>query len=128
VVGRLRRRMRDLYDPSELTPSATSVLSRLSKSGPMTASELAVAERVRPQSVAATLAVLDEHGLLERRRDPDDGRRQLITLSRAGGALVTDRRRAGEQWLARSLQDHFTEAERRTILEATALLDRLADA
>jgi len=120
--------MRDLYDPSELTPSATSVLSRLSKSGPMTASELAVAERVRPQSVAATLAVLDEHGLLERRRDPDDGRRQLITLSRAGGALVTDRRRAGEQWLARSLQDHFTEAERRTILEATALLDRLADA
>ena len=128
MVGRLRRRMRDLYDPSELTPSATSVLSRLSKSGPMTASELAVAERVRPQSVAATLAVLDEHGLLERRRDPDDGRRQLITLSRAGGALVTDRRRAGEQWLARSLQDHFTEAERRTILEATALLDRLADA
>lgn len=128
MVGRLRRRMRDLYDPSELTPSATSVLSRLSKSGPMTASELAAAERVRPQSVAATLAVLDEHGLLERRRDPDDGRRQLITLSRAGGALVTDRRRAGEEWLARSLQDHFTEAERRTILEATALLDRLADA
>jgi DNA-binding MarR family transcriptional regulator len=128
VVGRLRRRMRDLHDPSELTPSATSVLSRLSKSGPMTASELAAAERVRPQSVAATLAVLDGHGLLERARDPHDGRRQLITLSRAGRALVTDRRRAGEEWLARALQDHFTEAERRTILDAAALLDRLADA
>ncbi|NUR08524.1 MAG: MarR family transcriptional regulator [Nocardioidaceae bacterium] len=128
AVGRLRRRFRELHDPSELSPSATSVLSRLSKDGPATASELATAERVRPQSVAAVLATLDGQGLIERRRDPGDGRRQLVSLSPAGRELVTDRRRAGEEWLARALQDHFTEAERRTLLEATALLERLSGA
>ncbi|NUS52228.1 MAG: MarR family transcriptional regulator, partial [Nocardioidaceae bacterium] len=52
----------------------------------------------------------------------------LVSLSPAGRELVTDRRRAGEEWLARALQDHFTEAERRTLLEATALLERLSGA
>src|SRR5262245_5889438 len=128
AVGRMRRRFRELHDPSELSASATSVLSRLSKDGPARAGAMAGARRVRPQSVAAVLAVLDDQGLIERRRDPGDGRRQLVSLSPAGRELVTDRRRAGEEWLARALQDHFTEAERRTLLEATALLERLSGA
>ncbi|MGW5699426.1 MarR family transcriptional regulator, partial [Streptomyces asiaticus] len=64
VVGRLRRRIKETYDLEELTPSQTSALSRLSKEGPASASALAAAERVRPQSMAATLAVLDERGLI----------------------------------------------------------------
>jgi hypothetical protein len=38
---------------------------------------------------------------------------------------VQGTRRAREEWLARSLQDRYTEPERRTILEALTLLDRL---
>jgi DNA-binding transcriptional LysR family regulator len=41
VVSRLRRRFREVADVGDLPPSQTSVLSRLSKSGPATASELA---------------------------------------------------------------------------------------
>nr|WP_064455782.1 MarR family transcriptional regulator [Streptomyces sp. NBRC 109436] len=128
VIGRLRRRFKETYDNEQLTPSQTSVLSRLSKEGPASASALAAAERVRPQSMAATLSVLDERGLIRRRPDPDDGRRQLVSLSESGGAFLADKRRAGEEWLARSLETGYTEAERQTILEALALLDRLTRA
>ncbi|WP_413810216.1 MarR family winged helix-turn-helix transcriptional regulator [Streptomyces sp. OE57] len=128
VVGRLRRRFKEAYDNEQLTPSQTSVLSRLSKEGPASASALAAAERVRPQSMAATLAALDERGLIQRRPDPGDGRRQLVSVSDAGGAFLDDKRRAGEEWLARALESGYTEAERETILEALALLDRLSRA
>ncbi|MFI1329402.1 MarR family winged helix-turn-helix transcriptional regulator [Streptomyces sp. NPDC020845] len=128
VVGRLRRRLKETYDNEELTPTQTAVLSRLSKDGPASTSDLAAAERVRPQSMAATLGVLDERGLIRRRPDPDDGRRQLISLSESGTAYVDDKRRAGEEWLARSLESGYTEEERQTIIEALALLDRLSGA
>ena len=36
-----------------------------------------------------------------------------------------DKRRAGEEWLARSLQDRFTEQERQQLIEALGLLGRL---
>ena len=69
ALSRLRRRLVDLADTRELTPSQLSVLSRLGKEGPASASDLAAAERIRPQSVAATLAVLEERGLVVRRQD-----------------------------------------------------------
>lgn len=128
VIGRLRRRFRETYDNEGLTPSQTSVLSRLSKEGPASTSALAAAERVRPQSMAATLAVLEERGLIQRRPDPHDGRRQLVSTSDTGGAYLDDKRRAGEEWLAQALETGYTEAERETILEALALLDRLSRA
>ncbi len=126
VLSRLRRRLRESYDPEGLTPSQTSALSRLDKYGPASTSGLAAAERVRHQSMAATLAVLEERGLVERRADPADGRRQLLSVSDAGRAFLTDKRRAGEEWLARSLQTRYSEEERRLLLSALGLLDRLA--
>lgn len=127
VFSRLRRRLRDVTDLGDLTPSQTSVLSRLSKGGPVSASDLAAAERVRPQSMAAILAGIDQHGLIRRTPDPHDGRRQLITLTDAGREVVAGSRRAREEWISRALTEDFTEAERQTILAALALLDRLAD-
>jgi DNA-binding MarR family transcriptional regulator len=125
VVSRVRRRLKEVYDAGDLTPSQTSVLSRLDKDGAASASDLAAAERVRPQSMAATLAALDEHGLIQRRADPGDGRRQLISLSDAGREFIDDSRQAREEWLTRAFQDRYTEAERRLLVEALALLDRL---
>ncbi|WP_127501646.1 MarR family winged helix-turn-helix transcriptional regulator [Actinoplanes solisilvae] len=127
VFSRLRRRLREVAEFGDLTPSQTSVLSRLDKVGPATMSDLAAAEQVRPQSMAATLAAIAEHGLITRRPDPADGRRQLIELSEAGRETIAVTRRSREGWLARVLTDDCTEAERRTVIEAMAVLDRLAD-
>jgi DNA-binding MarR family transcriptional regulator len=128
VFSRLRRRLREEYDIQELTPSQTSALSRLDREGAVSTSALAAAERVRPQSMAATVAVLEERGLVGRRPDPDDGRKQLVSVSADGRAYLADRRRAGEEWMARALRDRFTEQELRTVLAALPLLERLADA
>ncbi|MHA6757624.1 MarR family winged helix-turn-helix transcriptional regulator [Streptacidiphilus sp. PAMC 29251] len=125
VYSRLRRRMRETYDPGDLTPSQTSVLSRLDKDGEASVSDLAAAERVRHQSVATTVGILVERGLVARRPDPEDGRRQLVFVTDSGHAFLEDRRRATEGWLTRALEDQCTEEERGTILAATALLERI---
>ncbi|MEU6132338.1 MarR family transcriptional regulator [Saccharopolyspora sp. NPDC047091] len=127
VVGRLRRRLRELAVGDDLTPSQTSVLTRLGKEGDSSASVLAVAEGVRPQSMASTLAALDQHGLIERRPDPSDGRRQLITLSEAGRSRAEGDRQARREWLTAALQERCTEQERHVIIEAMALLERVAE-
>jgi DNA-binding MarR family transcriptional regulator len=125
VIGRLRRRLRELSTVDDLTPSQTSVLSRITQDGPSTASTLAVLERVRPQSIAAVIAALEGRGLVERHPDPDDGRRQLVFPTKAATEWVGADRRAREEWLAEALTTRFTAEERRTLIAALGLLDRL---
>ncbi|NKQ56252.1 MarR family transcriptional regulator [Amycolatopsis sp. K13G38] len=125
LVSKLRRKFRELKTGGGLTPSQTSALIRLGKEGPFSASELAGIEGMRPQSMAAILAVLGEHGLIERSPDPEDGRRQVITLTGAGRERFEGDRQARREWLARAMQERYSDAERATITEALALLERL---
>ncbi|MEV8539748.1 MarR family transcriptional regulator [Streptomyces sp. NPDC051572] len=127
VFSRLRRRIREVATDEDLTPSQESALTLVGKNGAATASALASAEGVRPQSMAATLAALDQHGLIRRSPDPEDGRRQLVTLTEAGRARIEDNRQVREEWLARAFEDRYTETERRTILDALTLLERLSE-
>ena len=125
LVGRLRRRIKEAADTLELTPSQWTVVNRLDRDGPATASELATAERVRPQSMAATITALDERGWLVRTPDPTDGRKQVLSLSDTARANVSDVRQVRDEWLSRALQDNFTAPERATIADALTLLGRL---
>jgi DNA-binding MarR family transcriptional regulator len=125
AVSRLRRRLMEVTDSDDLTPSQASALRRIGGGVTVTASALAAAERVRPQSMAVTLSALEELGLISRTPDPADGRRQIIEVTGAGQERVEGPRYAGAEWLAARVQEEFSEDEQQTILQAIALLERL---
>lgn len=124
-VGRLRRRLQDASAIGELTSPQASALARLVINEPSSTSALAGAERVRPQSMAATMGALEQQGLVRREDDPADGRRQLIFLTPAGRAYAQGARASREEWLTRALTERLTEAELAVVGEAMVLLDRI---
>uniref|UniRef100_A0AAU3H743 MarR family transcriptional regulator n=1 Tax=Streptomyces sp. NBC_01401 TaxID=2903854 RepID=A0AAU3H743_9ACTN len=125
LVGRLRRRLRELRSAEDIAPGLLSVMLRLEREGPTTASDLAAAEKIRTQSMATKLSALDEQGLIERRPHPTDGRRRVIDLTETGRQRVEGDRSARREWLAEALQDRYSDEERTRLREAFALLDRL---
>jgi DNA-binding MarR family transcriptional regulator len=125
VLGQLIRRLR--AERVGLPLQHVRVLGLIERGGPAGISALAAAERVRPQSMAATVTALEAAGLVTRRPDPGDGRRALIELTPPGrDALLADRRRR-EDWLADAIERDLSAGERRSLADAVELLGRLAD-
>ena len=124
VLGKLVRRLRAEYS---FPVAQASVLSRLDREGAQTASVLAAAERVRPQSMAQTVGDLEADGLVARRPDPADRRRALVELTPEGlGTLHADRRQR-EGWLAEAIAEDLSSEEQAVLERAVALLRRLAE-
>jgi DNA-binding MarR family transcriptional regulator len=126
AIGRLLRRLREVSTGEELTTGQASVLARLGKGEASTASALAEIEGVRPQSMATTIAALENLGLVVRSPDPGDGRRQLVSLTEAGLEAERGNRDARNEWLTRTIEDELSEADRATLLAAAQILERLA--
>jgi DNA-binding MarR family transcriptional regulator len=88
---------------SELSGASRAVLQHLSQTGPMTVGEIAL-HLDRAQSVVSDIVTqLEAKGVLERERDPDDGRRTLVWLTETGFDLLrADRNVLSTDLLAQS--------------------------
>jgi DNA-binding MarR family transcriptional regulator len=124
VLGRLIRRLRAEH---RFPLAHAVVLGRLDREGPRAISDLATAERVRPQSMAQTVSELEAEGLIDRRPDPTDRRRALLELTDAGHSTLQAERQHREGWLIHAITDGFSEPEQRALARAVPLLRRLAD-
>jgi DNA-binding MarR family transcriptional regulator len=124
VLGQLIRRLRAEH---RFPLSQGTVLGRLDREGSQSVSDLAAAERVRPQSMAQTVGDLEQAGFVERRPDPRDGRRALVSLTEAGQAELMAERRRREGWLVKAIEE-LPPDDRATVERAIVLLRRLADA
>jgi DNA-binding MarR family transcriptional regulator len=126
-IGLFVRRSRQSPVEDELTLPEMSALSRLDRGGPAAPSDLARAEQITPQGMGATLNGLARRGLVERRPDPNDGRRTFMSLTEAGRQLVHNKRSARTRQLAQLLSDKFTRQERETLMAAASLIERLGE-
>jgi DNA-binding MarR family transcriptional regulator len=124
-VVRLNRRLRSQRTDESVSLTQISAMATLHQCGPMTPSELAASERVRPPSMTRVIAALEESGLVSRRDHPTDGHQSIIELTGAGEQLLADEASARERWLNKRLAE-LTEEERATLAKAAALIDRMA--
>jgi DNA-binding MarR family transcriptional regulator len=124
VLGQLVRRLRAEH---RFSLAHGAVLGRLDREGPRGTSDLAAAERLRPQSMAQTVSELEADGLVNRRPDPADGRRALLEITDNGRQALEADRRQRQGWLIQAITDGFSEQEQQAIARAVPLLRRLAD-
>ncbi|MFJ2903227.1 MarR family winged helix-turn-helix transcriptional regulator [Streptomyces sp. NPDC087212] len=126
-IGTLIRRVRHVPVDGGLTMPERTALSHLERSGPTTSSELARQVQITAQAMGATLSALRARGLAERRPDPNDGRRMVLSVTDAGLQALKDKRSARAELIARSLTSGaFTPAELEQLATAAPLLERLA--
>ncbi len=76
--------------------------------------------------MGASLAALEQEGLVQRRPHPTDGRQVLFALTEAGTAVR--RRNSGlkREWLSAAMA-RLDAAEQQTVIDAAALIKRLAE-
>lgn len=126
-IGVFTRQLRQAPVEGELTFSELLALSRLDRVRSATTSDLARAEQITPQAMGATLAVMEERGLVERRPDPFDGRRVLMSMTKDGEQALRSRRDARTEQMARVLANRFTRAEMKALMAAAPLIERLGE-
>jgi DNA-binding MarR family transcriptional regulator len=127
LVGKLRRKLQEQSSPGDFTPSQVAVVSRL-LTGSATLSELARAEGMRPQSMSAIIAALEQANLVTGAPDPTDGRQTVLSVTESARASIEANRAAKNDWLSRAIAAHYTDAERAELVRAIDLLARLLDA
>jgi DNA-binding MarR family transcriptional regulator len=75
--------------------------------------------------MGATLASLDERGLISRQLDPSDGRKSILSLTEAGRKSLRKKRDARTAQLSTALSAGFTETELSQLMTAAPLIERL---
>jgi DNA-binding MarR family transcriptional regulator len=128
ALGLLIRRLRSAVpsDSHELSWTQMGVIRRLDNEGPATTAELARAEGVKPQSMGATVAALEERGILERKPHPTDGRQMNIALTAKGATMRKNARIAKRTLLAQAIEKLNAE-EQKKLPAVTELIKRLAE-
>jgi DNA-binding MarR family transcriptional regulator len=75
------------YGPAHMTPTQWAALAKLTETGPCSQNQL----RLTAMDVATIKSVIDRltaRGLTETSPDPEDGRRLLVSLTRAGQQIT----------------------------------------
>ncbi|MER8087777.1 MarR family winged helix-turn-helix transcriptional regulator [Streptomyces sp. NPDC058316] len=129
AMTRLRARLRS-ETPLDDLPwnwSHLTTLHRIVQDGPVTATELAQAEHVRRQSMGETLATLRDGGLIITSKDPNDGRKSLVSVTPAGRVLCERIPAAREAWLSKVIGSTLRANERKALDKAAEIMNRLAD-
>ena len=117
--------MRTVDSKSGLTASRLSALSVIVFGGPISISELAEAEQVRPPTISRLVKELEWEGLVSRQRDTRDRRVIRIRATSKGKRLLFEGRERRVAKLAERVAGLSPE-ERERLAEAAATLERFS--
>lgn len=128
AIVRTSRRLRQeaAAETSGLTPTSVAALATIERHGPMTPSEIAAIERVKRPTITRTLVCLERAGLIDRTRDPKDGRSALVSVNGAGRERLRRLRGRKNAYLARRMKDLSAE-EVETLERAAEILERMRE-
>jgi DNA-binding MarR family transcriptional regulator len=124
----LARQMRRHRTDTGLTLSQREVLGETSRSGAVSPAELAGRLQVRVQSLTDSINELEARGLVSRRPDTDDRRRQLIEVTAEGATLLDADRADRDAWLDAAMRQTLTELEFDLLMLVAPVLRKVADA
>ena len=94
---------RYLVDRDSMSASATMVMNRVDREGPMRLTALAEAEGASQSGMTQLVQRMERQGLLERWSDPEDGRASLVMLGEAGRQFWEARAKVRRQRIAELL-------------------------
>jgi DNA-binding MarR family transcriptional regulator len=117
---------RQLETLRQISFSAVATLSTLDSSGPYRLTELADRQGISQPSMTAMVSRLERQDLVERRRDPADGRIVLVVITGAGQDMLR-RRRTGRVAFLSSLMGALDPAEQHALANAAAALRHMTD-
>jgi DNA-binding MarR family transcriptional regulator len=126
AVGLLLRRARAAAGSHDLSLTESAVMARLARKGPATTADLARSESMKPQSMGATIAALEEMGMVERKPHPTDGRQVNIELTAKGAAVRKTVKDAKRTWLTQVIAQ-LDEREREALFAAGEIIRRLVE-
>jgi len=125
-IGLLVRRARAAAAGHGLSLTEAAVMARLAKDGPATTADLARAEGMKPQSMGATIAALEEMAMVERKPHPTDRRQVNIELTAKGTAVRESAKDAKRTWLAQAIAQ-LDKHDQATLFAAGEIIKRLVE-
>jgi len=108
-----------------MSSTKIAVLGHIYRWGAATPREIALAERLQPQSLTRVIAELEANGMITRSRDERDHRQYVLELAEAGRRALAEDISSGDRWLAQAMGE-LTETDRRVLYLAGVLMDRLS--
>lgn len=120
------RQMRRHRPDHGLTLSQLELLGEAGRSGTTTPAEMGTRLHVRVQSLTDSINELVRRGLIARRPDDADRRRQLIEITDEGTALLQADRAERDAWLHATMRENLTDLEVDLLMLVAPVLRKLA--
>jgi DNA-binding MarR family transcriptional regulator len=125
AIARMARRLRQ-ESGTDLGPSQVAALATVERHGPLSPSELADRERIKRPTATRIVGHLEDAGLVQRVKDPEDGRSSILSVTAEGRAVLRRLRERKTAYLAKRLADMDAE-DRRTLERAAELLEGMLE-